>query len=51
MYDDTSAPEGLGLAELQQQQATELPARELMIAITLLGIPIIGLNGIELHIT
>lgn len=37
--------------ELEVQHATELPDRELLIAVTLLGIPIVGLTGINVSIS
>jgi hypothetical protein len=37
--------------DLEGQLAAELPDRELLITVTLLGIPIIGLQGINLSIS
>lgn len=38
-------------AELEHQDVVELPQRDLMIAVTVLGIPIVGLSGIEVRIS
>lgn len=37
-------------AELAEQQCAELPARELMIGISLLGIPLVGLDGLSANV-
>ena len=38
------------LADLEEQHAVELPARDLMIAVTVLGIPVVGLQGVQLSL-
>ena len=38
------------LADLEEQYAVELPARDLMIAVTVLGIPVVGLQGVQLSL-
>ncbi len=40
----------LTLEELEEQHAVELPARDLMIAVTVLGIPVVGLHGVQLSL-
>lgn len=42
---------GFTTEQLQQEELVELPPRDLMIAVTVLGIPVVGLTGIEVHIT
>lgn len=44
-------PNDLTVEELEVQHAAELPERELLITVTLLGIPIIGLSGINVSIS
>lgn len=45
--------EGRGFSpeELDRQDVVELPQRDLMIAVTVLGIPIVGLSGVDLRIS
>ncbi len=40
----------LSLEEMESQHAVELPARDLMLAVTVLGIPVVGLQGIQLSL-
>jgi hypothetical protein len=37
-------------AELDGQQATELPGRDLLIGVSLLGIPLVGLDGLSVNV-
>ncbi len=41
---------GLSMEELERQHTAELPARELMIGISVLGIPLAGLDGLTANI-
>ncbi|MBW3555340.1 MAG: hypothetical protein KY454_00230 [Actinobacteria bacterium] len=43
--------QGFSPEEFDRQDVVELPQRELMIAVTLLGIPIVGLSGVDLRIS
>ena len=36
--------------ELERQEASELPARDLLIGISLLGIPLAGLDGLNVNV-
>lgn len=40
----------LNIEELQTQHAVELPARELMIGVSLLGLPLVGLDGLAVNV-
>lgn len=40
----------LNFEELQTQHAVELPARELMIGVSLLGLPLVGLDGLAVNV-
>lgn len=40
----------LTVEELESQHATELPARDLMIGVSLLGLPLVGLDGLAANI-
>jgi hypothetical protein len=44
-----SDPE-LTIEELESQHAAELPARDLMIGISLLGLPLVGLDGVAVNV-
>lgn len=37
--------------ELDQQSVVALPARDLMLAVTVLGIPVVGLTGVNISIS
>ena len=37
-------------AELDRQQATALPGRDLLIGVSLLGIPLVGLDGLNVNV-
>ena len=41
---------GLSLEELEGQHACALPPRDLLIALTLLGIPLAGLEGVTVNV-
>ncbi len=41
---------GYSVEELDQQHTAELPARDLMIGISLLGIPLAGLDGVSVNV-
>jgi hypothetical protein len=45
--------EGRGFSpeELDGQEVVELPQRDLLITVTVLGIPIVGVSGIDLRIS
>ena len=49
--DGATGTTGFTTEQLQQEELVELPPRDLMIAVTLLGIPVVGLTGIDIHIT
>ena len=36
--------------ELEQEQASELPGRDLLMGISLLGIPLLGLDGLSVAV-
>ena len=36
--------------ELQSQDGAELPARDLMIGVSLLGLPLVGLDGLAVNV-
>ena len=38
------------IEELEQQEAVELPNRELLASVSLLGIPLIGIDGVNINI-
>ncbi len=38
------------LEELESQHTAELPARHLMAALTVLGLPLVGVDGVNLNI-
>lgn len=38
------------IAELDSQRAAELPARDLLIGVSLLGIPLAGLDGVAVNV-
>jgi hypothetical protein len=40
----------LTIDELDAQLATELPARDLLIGVSLLGIPLAGLDGVAVNV-
>jgi hypothetical protein len=40
----------LTVEELENQHAAELPARDLLIGISLLGIPLAGLDGLAVNV-
>lgn len=42
---------GFSRQELESQDLVELPQRELMLAVTVLGIPVVGLTGIDIRIS
>ena len=46
MTNDVEIP----LAELDRQQASELPGRDLLIGISVLGIPLAGLDGVSVNV-
>ncbi len=48
-HDDLTLEE-LSLEEMEEQHAVELPPRDLMIAVTVLGIPIVGVHGVQLSL-
>lgn len=37
-------------SELEAQQAEELPKREQMLALTLLGLPLVGVAGVDVNV-
>ncbi|HWG73372.1 MAG TPA: hypothetical protein VG184_04885 [Acidimicrobiales bacterium] len=39
------------MEELQSEQATELPDRDLLIAISVLGLPLLGVDGIAVNVS
>jgi hypothetical protein len=41
----------LSVEDMENEYAAELPARELMIGISLLGIPLASLDGVTLNVT
>lgn len=43
--------EEIPLEELEQEHASELPGRDLLIGISLLGIPLLGLDGLSLAVS
>lgn len=46
MRDDT----GLSIEELDHQHAVQLPDRSLLIGLSLLGIPLVGVDGVSLNV-
>lgn len=40
----------LTVEELESQHAAELPARDLMIGVSILGLPLVGLDGLSANI-
>jgi hypothetical protein len=40
----------LTVEELESQHAAELPARDLMIGVSILGLPLVGLDGLAANI-
>lgn len=40
----------VSMAELEAQHTAELPDRELLLAVTLLGLPLIGLDGVNVNL-
>lgn len=40
----------LTIEELESQHAAELPARDLMMGISLLGLPLVGLDGVAVNV-
>lgn len=44
-------PARISTEELGAQQVVPLPPRDLMIAVTVLGIPIVGLTGVSVSIS
>jgi hypothetical protein len=40
----------LGIEELESQHGAELPARDLMVGLSLLGLPLVSVDGIGLNI-
>jgi hypothetical protein len=42
----TQYGEEIRFEELEQEQASELPGRDLLVGISLLGIPLLGLDGL-----
>ena len=42
----TQYGEEIPFEELEQEQASELPGRDLLMSISLPGIPLLGLNGL-----
>jgi hypothetical protein len=42
---------GFSSEELDRQEVFELPRRDLMITVTVLGIPIVGVSGIALRLS
>ena len=36
--------------ELEHQEAAELPTRELLLGVSLLGIPLVGLDGVNINV-
>jgi hypothetical protein len=40
----------LTVEELESQHAAALPARELMIGVSLLGLPLVGLDGLAVNV-
>jgi hypothetical protein len=40
----------LTIEELESQHAAELPTRDLMIGVSLLGLPLVGLDGLAANI-
>lgn len=39
-----------GLADLEGQLAAELPSRDLLLGVSLLGLPLVGLDGLNANI-
>ncbi len=44
------APE-MTIAEMENETMTELPGRELLAGISLLGIPLVGVDGVTVNIS
>lgn len=42
--------EGLSIDELDAQHAAALPDRSLLIGVSLLGIPLVGLDGVNVNV-
>lgn len=42
--------EDFSVEELDSQHAAELPGRHLMAALTVLGLPIVGVSGVDVNI-
>lgn len=40
----------IGTSELEDQYAEELPDREQMITVTLLGLPLVGVAGVDVNL-
>jgi hypothetical protein len=43
-------PADLSVQELEAQHAAELPARELMIGVSILGLPLVGVDGLSANV-
>ena len=48
MFDLTGTD--VGLAEMAEQQAFELPARELLLGLSVLGLPLLGVSGLDVNV-
>lgn len=42
--------EDFSVEELDSQHAAELPGRHLMAALTVLGLPLVGISGVDVNI-
>ena len=47
----TQYGEEISVEELEQEQASELPGRDLLMTISLLGIPLLGLSDLAASVT
>lgn len=43
-------PEGLSVEELDREQATELPGRDLLLGVSILGLPLASLDGLSVNV-
>lgn len=51
MVQNAQAQHTVSTQELDAQELVALPPRDLMIAVTVLGIPVVGLTGVNISIT